>query len=215
MTSPEAHTDPAAGRPVEGPGSLGRFLPRIGALLIDWFLCSLIAAAFLDYRWGGSGAEGFKPLLVFAIENFLLVSTIGMTIGHRIFGLVVQRPDATPPGLVSGAVRTRETWERLHEDFGDVEVRYEPGLYNASAERLRRSVEAAGDEAGCLLILAHNPGVHLLAVKYLEEAAASPRVLERLSVGFPPAACAVFAVDPAGRPVFESLLTPRAAGVAG
>ena len=106
MTSPEAHTDPAAGRPVEGPGSLGRFLPRIGALLIDWFLCSLIAAAFLDYRWGGSGAEGFKPLLVFAIENFLLVSTIGMTIGHRIFGLVVQRPDATPPGLVSGAVRT-------------------------------------------------------------------------------------------------------------
>lgn len=122
------------------------------------------------------------------------------------------RPDLA---LVSGAVRTRETWERLHEDFGDVEVRYEPGLYNASAERLRRSVEAAGDEAGCLLILAHNPGVHLLAVKYLEEAAASPPVLERLSVGFPPAACAVFAVDPAGRPVFESLLTPRAAGVAG
>ena len=69
----------------------------------------------------------------------------------------------------------------MHEDFGDVEVRYEPGLYNASAERLRRSVEAAGDEAGCLLILAHNPGVHLLAVKYLEEAAASPPVLERLT----------------------------------
>ncbi|QYF87173.1 histidine phosphatase family protein [Brevundimonas sp. PAMC22021] len=122
------------------------------------------------------------------------------------------RPDLA---LVSSAARTRDTWERLHEDLGDVEVRHEPGLYNASVGALRRFVEAAEAEAGCLLVLAHNPGVHLLAVQYLEEAAASPAVLERLSGGFPPAACAVFAVDAAGRPTFEGFLTPREAGVAG
>lgn len=106
MTSAPAQIDPAEGRPVDGPGSLARFGPRIGALLVDWLLCSLIAAAFLGYRWGSSGAEGFKPLLVFAVENVMLVSTIGTTIGHRIFGLVVQRPDGAAPGLLAGLVRT-------------------------------------------------------------------------------------------------------------
>lgn len=101
-----AATDPAEGRPSEGPGSMARLLPRVGALIIDWLLCSLVAAAFLGYRWGGSGAEGFKPLLVFAIENLLLVSTIGFTIGHRIMGLAVTRPDGGAPGLVPGLART-------------------------------------------------------------------------------------------------------------
>lgn len=105
MTS-DARPDPTEGRPRQGQGSLARFGPRIGALVVDWLLCSLIAAAFLGYRWGGSGAEGFKPLLVFAVENVLLVSTLGTTIGHRIFGVVVQRLHGSTPGLLSGLVRT-------------------------------------------------------------------------------------------------------------
>lgn len=105
MTS-DVRPDPAERLPLQGPGSLGRFGPRIGALAVDWLLCSVIAAAFLGYRWGGSGAEGFKPLLVFALENVLLVSTIGTTIGHRLFGLIVQRPGSAAPGLLSGLVRT-------------------------------------------------------------------------------------------------------------
>ena len=119
------------------------------------------------------------------------------------------RPDLA---LVSPAVRTRQTWELLHEAFGDVQVREDEALYNGGSEILRRFVQAGEDEAGCLMVVAHNPGVHLLAVEYLVESAASPSVLDRMSVGFPPGAMAIFAVDVAGRCVFEGFLQPRDLG---
>ena len=114
--------------------------------------------------------------------------------------------------LVSGAVRTRQTWERMHDAFGDVEVRDEAALYNASSDVIRRFVEDSEDEAGCLLILAHNPGVHVLAAEYLIESAASPGVVDKLSGGFPTGAAALFTVDVAGRCTYEGFLTPRALG---
>lgn len=115
------------------------------------------------------------------------------------------RPDLA---LVSPAVRTRETWDLLHDAFGDVEVREDEPLYNGAADALRLLIEAAEDHAGCLMMVAHNPGVHLLAVEYLTEGAASPAVLERMSGGFPPGAAAIFSVDAAGRCVFEGFLQP-------
>ena len=119
------------------------------------------------------------------------------------------RPDLA---LVSTATRTRETWELLQEAFGDVEVRLEPALYNAPSEVLRTHVERAEDEAGCLLVLAHNPGVHMLAHDYLVESAASPSVLDRMAGGFPTAAVAVFEVDVAGRCAYDGFFTPRSVG---
>ena len=110
--------------------------------------------------------------------------------------------------LVSGSRRTRQTWDAVSESFGDVDLRIEDGLYNASSDTLRRAVEGAEEEAGCLLVLAHNPGIHQLAVEYLIESAASPGVLDKMSGGFPTAAAAVFTVDVAGRPSYEGWLTP-------
>lgn len=116
------------------------------------------------------------------------------------------RPDLA---LVSPANRTRQTWDLVHDAMGDVEVREDEPLYNGSADTLRRAIEAVEDEAGCLLVLAHNPGVHLLAVEYLIESAASPSVLDRMSGGFPPGSAALFTVDVAGRCTFEGYLQPR------
>ncbi|WP_439472540.1 SixA phosphatase family protein [Brevundimonas sp.] len=116
------------------------------------------------------------------------------------------RPDLA---LVSPASRTRQTWDLVHDAMGDVEVREDEPLYNGSADTLRRAIEAVEDEAGCLLVLAHNPGVHLLAVEYLIESAASPSVLDRMSGGFPPGSAALFTVDVAGRCTFEGYLQPR------
>jgi len=121
------------------------------------------------------------------------------------------RPDLA---LVSASARTQGTWEAMHEALGDVEVRTLPALYNAPADTIRRLVESSEEEAGCLLVLAHNPGVHALAVEYLTEGAASPAVLDRLSGGFPPGAAAVFTIDAAGRCAYEGFLTPRALGAA-
>jgi len=148
-----------------------------------------------------SGGDETRPLSGIGRNEALLM---GRALAER--GL---KPDLA---LVSSAVRTRQTWDQMHDALGDVEVRDEPRLYNAPAEVLRRFVEDSEDEAGCLLVLAHNPGVHVLATEYLTESAASPAVLERLTGGFPTGAAALFTVDVAGRCAYEGFLTPRALG---
>ena len=116
------------------------------------------------------------------------------------------RPDVA---LISAAVRTRQTWELAHEALGDADVRVQEPLYNAGAEVLRQAVEDARDDAGCLIVVAHNPGVHQLAREYLVEASASPAALDRMAGGFPTAAAALVAVDASGRLVFDGFLQPR------
>ena len=119
------------------------------------------------------------------------------------------RPDLA---LVSPAARTGETWDLVHDSLGDVDLRRHEPLYNAGSDTLRVMVEAVEDEAGCLIVVAHNPGIHLLAVEYLVESAASPAVLDRMSGGFPTGAAALFAVDAAGRRIFEGFLKPADLG---
>lgn len=82
--------------------TLGR---RLLAIIIDWALCSIIAAGFFDYRLG-EGEGSLWPLLVFAVENLLLVGTLGSTVGHRALGLRVVRDDGQPAGPVRALVRT-------------------------------------------------------------------------------------------------------------
>lgn len=115
------------------------------------------------------------------------------------------RPDLA---LVSAAVRTQQTWAQLQDVLGDVEVQIIEHLYDAEAGTLRSEVELNEEDAGCVMVIAHNPGIHQLAVDYLIESAASPSVLDRFTGGFPTAACAVFQVDMAGRPSYEGWLTP-------
>lgn len=105
-TDTSASDGDALGLPADGPGSLAGLGRRVPALLVDWVVCSLIAAAFFDYRWGGTGITSFAPLLVFALENLLLVGTVGYTLGHRLLGLQVTRVGGGVAGPVAGAIRT-------------------------------------------------------------------------------------------------------------
>ena len=152
-------------------------------------------------RAAASGLDRDRALTQRGREDALLMGRVLFEKGLR--------PDLA---LVSTATRTRQTWELMQEAFGDVEVRMEPALYNASSDTLRRHVEAAEEEAGCLLVLAHNPGVHMLAHHYLIESAASPSVMDRMAAGFPTAAAAAFEVDVAGRCAYDGYLTPKAFG---
>lgn len=153
-------------------------------------------------RAAGSGRDQDRAL---SARGRLDAAAMGRALAAR--GM---RPDLA---LVSPAARTRQTWDLLHDAFGDVQLRDDDSLYNGGAGTLRRLVEDAEDEAGCLMVVAHNPGVHLLAIEYLVEGAASPAVLDRMSGGFPPGAAAIFTVDVAGRCAFEGFLNPR--GLAG
>lgn len=151
-----------------------------------------------------SAPSGGDKARVLAASGRAEAAAMGRALAER--GL---RPDLA---LVSAAARTRQTWEQMHDAFGDVEVRDLSLLYNAGADAIRGLVEASEEEAGCLMVLAHNPGVHVLAVEYLTESAASPAVLDRLAGGFPPGSAAIFSVDAAGRCAYEGFLTPRTIG---
>lgn len=110
--------------------------------------------------------------------------------------------------LVSAATRTQQTWAQVQDSFETAEVQVIEHLYDADARTLRTEVEINEDTAGCVLVLAHNPGIHQLVVDYLVEGAAPASVLEKFSGGFPTASCAIFSIDAAGRPSFEGWLTP-------
>nr|WP_194719740.1 RDD family protein [Cellulosimicrobium arenosum] len=101
------------GLPPEGPGSLATLGRRVVALVVDWTLATLVA--YLFFRPAAHGFfEGISALpvwsqpLVFAIENVLLVSTLGSTVGHRLLGMRVRRADdpARMVGLGRAVLRT-------------------------------------------------------------------------------------------------------------
>lgn len=95
------------GYPQDGPGSIGGFGPRLGALLIDWALSILIASGLLGFRLGGTGGgDSFKPLLVFLVMNVVLVATAGSTIGHKLLGLQVQRTNGEYAGPLPALIRS-------------------------------------------------------------------------------------------------------------
>jgi uncharacterized RDD family membrane protein YckC len=68
---------------------------RVAALVIDWFACQAIATVLLP-------GDVLAPVWIFAVENVLLVGTIGTTLGHRLLGLRVRRVAA--PALLAATV---------------------------------------------------------------------------------------------------------------
>ncbi|MEU8790235.1 RDD family protein [Streptomyces sp. NPDC048643] len=75
------------GLPEQGPGSIARPGRRLGALVVDWGLCLLIAYGLLTH--GYNQATGNWALLVFFVLGLLTVGTVGFTPGKRLFGLRV------------------------------------------------------------------------------------------------------------------------------
>ncbi|QDG87974.1 RDD family protein [Pseudarthrobacter sp. NIBRBAC000502770] len=86
------------GLPESGPGSIARAGRRIAAIMIDWGIALLIS----NFAFGG---DSWATLAVFAIEQTLLVGTLGYSIGHRIMGIAVIKPGGGTPGPLAGLVR--------------------------------------------------------------------------------------------------------------
>ncbi|GAB3453867.1 RDD family protein [Kineococcus endophyticus] len=88
------------GLPATGSGSVAGWGRRILGLVVDWVVATLVARTVLE----GLGRD-LGPLLVFFVMHLLLVSTIGMSIGHAVVGIAVRRLDGRPVGLAMGALR--------------------------------------------------------------------------------------------------------------
>jgi phosphohistidine phosphatase len=65
--------------------------------------------------------------------------------------------------LVSPSRRTRQTWERAAPPLGDVPVRFEEAIYDASAPTLLNMARKAPASVRTLVIVGHNPGMAQLA----------------------------------------------------
>lgn len=75
------------GLPEEGPNSIARPGRRIGALVVDWGVCLLIAYGLIADSYNNA-AQVWAPLLLFALM-VLTLGTVGLTPGKRLFGLRV------------------------------------------------------------------------------------------------------------------------------
>ena len=78
--------------------SVARMGRRVGALLVDWLICSVIALAALHSQ--------YWTLAVFAAEAYLLTAVTGFTLGKRLAGIRVARLDGKPVGFLWSLVRT-------------------------------------------------------------------------------------------------------------
>ena len=79
----------AAGAADAGPGSLAPLGRRVVALVIDWVACLAISGAFfasVPDAFLLSRGNPLATLGIFALENVLLVGSIGHTLGHRLVG---------------------------------------------------------------------------------------------------------------------------------
>ena len=136
----------------------------------------------------------------------------GLDEARRVGAQMVERAEVPDRIFASTALRCRQTRDALCAGLGlEVETEFEGALYNASAERILDSL-ACLDEPRSLLVLAHNPGVSMLALglcakrpagasEQFEEAskeAQAERLLRkqwlRMQGGFAPAATARFEV---------------------
>jgi phosphohistidine phosphatase len=91
--------------------------------------------------------------------------------------------------LCSSAIRCRETWQAVSAGLDSSPiVDFEDDLYNASPASLLHCLAGVVDDQSVLL-LAHNPGVSVLA---LELAGGNEEGRTRLRAGFAPAAIACF-----------------------
>jgi len=86
------------GLPEEGPRSVAGVGRRIGALCIDWLLCTLISL--------GAFHTQYLTIAVFAVEVYLLTALTGFTVGKRLLRLRVVRLDGKPIGFWWSLVRT-------------------------------------------------------------------------------------------------------------
>jgi phosphohistidine phosphatase len=128
-------------------------------------------------------------------------------------GQILADAGETPDlALVSPAVRARETWTLASQALPPAREEVRDGLYDATPEDVADELTRGVASAGTVMVVGHNPSLHELAISLLENGAADPADIERVSAGFPPATAATFGFDDAGRARLDGLFQVRDQG---
>ncbi len=95
------------GLPPTGPGSAAGWGRRLLALGIDWGLCLLVASEIRKVGlWSGNAALQWGPLLVFAVEAWILTTLLGGSAGQVLLGVVVRRTSGARLDAARALLRT-------------------------------------------------------------------------------------------------------------
>ena len=102
----EAYPGHRLGLPREGRGSLASWGARIGALIIDWAACMLIAVSFFGTAvLTGGGWRAWMILTVYFVESALLSWLAGGSFGQLLSRIAVVRLESKPLGLPRALLR--------------------------------------------------------------------------------------------------------------
>jgi hypothetical protein len=102
----EAYPGERLGLPPEGRGSLASWRSRVGALIIDWAACMIIALGFFGSAvLTGGGWRAWMILTTFFVETTVLSWLAGGSFGQLISRIAVVRLDVKPLGLPRAVLR--------------------------------------------------------------------------------------------------------------
>jgi phosphohistidine phosphatase len=110
----------------------------------------------------------------------------------RLMGRFLHREELTPERvLCSGAVRARATLALVLPELGPPrpEVHFDDALYLTDPATILGRIGELGQEAGRLLVVGHNPGIHALALGLA--GGGDRKALAGIAMEFPTAALAV------------------------
>jgi phosphohistidine phosphatase len=118
--------------------------------------------------------------------------------------------------LVSPARRTRETWGLVAPALGDVAMKSEPRIYNASVDGLLSLIAEIDEDVRTVLVVGHNPGMAELTL--LLSGAGDRRALNAIQRKYPTAALSVVRLEGDWADVapfkgrLERFVTPKSLG---
>lgn len=96
--------------------------------------------------------------------------------------------------ICSTAQRTRETLAILMEAGGfSFDVLYEPALYGAGTETIRRIIKAEAAQHDALLLIGHNPGFQDMAVRSAKSG--DPDTMRQLRAKYPTCTLSILEYD--------------------
>jgi phosphohistidine phosphatase len=142
----------------------------------------------------------------------------GREAAPRIAHEMMRRGWQPDHAIISPALRTRQTWELVAAAFPHgISCDFLPAIYEAPAARILEAVRSAPEDATCLLVVGHNPGLEELAA-LIASRESDDEGMARLSAKFPTAAIARFsfggpwqALGP-GTAILKAFVTPKELG---
>ncbi len=100
--------------------------------------------------------------------------------------------------LCSSAMRTRQTLDLLLQGLGtQPAVTFSDAIYLASPKEMLAEIKAASNDCGHILLIGHNPGMQMLALRLADPARSADTAIRRIEQKFPTAALAHFEFDSA------------------